>query len=227
VEVSFDQAIAELPILREFIDFLHSQTGVYMDCLTSFKGNRVRIELQAARVLRRRPNRAKEGAVMWSSLEDPSEPDVIHQRITRTSDYVRANERDGFNEQQICWSLIVFSFAFWDEEVRPRVARNRIVQPNDIRVDVFGDLRILRNAIIHNTGTLKQSDFDRLKILQPYCSPGQKLAFTHRQMRSIFDELHKGVAALALDYAGKFPGAPDLSKVTGIAIFDSLSRPAK
>jgi hypothetical protein len=227
LEISFVQATAELPILRQFIDFLNSQAGVYMDCLTSFKGNRVRIELQAARVLKRSPAKRRDGAVMWTSLEDPSQPDIIHQRIIRTPDYVKANANDGFNEQQICWSLIVFIFAFWDEEVRPRIARNRNVQPGDIKINVFGDLRLLRNAIVHNAGTLKQTDFDRLKILQSYCAADQKLTLTHRQMRSLFDDLHRGVASIAFDYAGKFPGAPDLSEIKGIAISGPLSPPIK
>ena len=37
---------AELDVLREFIDFVNRQVGVYCDCLSGFQGNKVRIERQ-------------------------------------------------------------------------------------------------------------------------------------------------------------------------------------
>ena len=39
---------AELKILREFIDFVNRQVGVYCDCLASFQGNHARVERQVA-----------------------------------------------------------------------------------------------------------------------------------------------------------------------------------
>jgi hypothetical protein len=39
-----------LETLREFIDFVNCQVGVYMDALTGFAGNKTRIEFQVARL---------------------------------------------------------------------------------------------------------------------------------------------------------------------------------
>jgi hypothetical protein len=46
------KALAELDVLRGFIDFVNRQVGVYCDCLSSFYGNKVRVERQVARVTR-------------------------------------------------------------------------------------------------------------------------------------------------------------------------------
>ena len=32
-QIDMDKALAELPILRDFIDFVNRQVGVYSDCL--------------------------------------------------------------------------------------------------------------------------------------------------------------------------------------------------
>ena len=40
------KTLAEVDILRAFIDFVNKQVGVYCDCLASFEGNKVRIERQ-------------------------------------------------------------------------------------------------------------------------------------------------------------------------------------
>ena len=79
-----------LETLREFIEFVNHQVGVYMDALAGFAGNKTRIEVQVARVLCRTQQRKDSDGVnvmVWSSFEDPGSPDIIHNRITRAADY--------------------------------------------------------------------------------------------------------------------------------------------
>jgi hypothetical protein len=73
------KALAELDVLRGFIDFVNRQVGVYCDCLSSFAGNKVRVERQSARVLRPASRRIEDGqrVITWASLEDPTHPDVF------------------------------------------------------------------------------------------------------------------------------------------------------
>jgi hypothetical protein len=109
------KALAELEVLRGFIDFLNRQVGVYCDCLSGFESNRVRIERQVARVTRPSSQRIENGqpVIVWASVEDPTHPDVIHQRIIRADEFIRVNSEAGFNEQQVCWSIIVFIYTYW------------------------------------------------------------------------------------------------------------------
>src|ERR1035441_4454910 len=108
------KALAELEVLRGFIDFVNRQIGVYCDCLSSFQGNKVRIERQVARVSHPVSRRIENGQIilMRASLEDPTRPDVIHQRIIRTDEFITANSEAGFNEQQVCWSLNDIGFVY-------------------------------------------------------------------------------------------------------------------
>jgi hypothetical protein len=220
MDISHDQAIAELPVLREFIDFLNRQVGVYMDCLAGFEGNRVRIERQVVREARPASRKMENGipVVVWTSLEDPSQPGIIHNRISHSDEYIRENSEAGYNEQQVCWSIIVFVFAYWDEEVRPKIARIRRIEPNDIKIDALGDLRILRKAIIHNGGVLTKAEHAKMKEMSGLCRPEEKITLTHDQMHKIFVHLKRAIAQILMDYAGKFPGAPDISGITGVAI---------
>jgi hypothetical protein len=115
------KALAELDVLRGFIDFVNRQVGVYCDCLSSFYGNKVRVERQVARVTRPASRRIENGqtVITWASLENPTRPDVIHHRTIRADEFIAANSEAGFNEHQVCWSIIVFIFSYWDEEIRP------------------------------------------------------------------------------------------------------------
>jgi hypothetical protein len=215
-----DKALAELAILRGFIDFINRQVGVYCDCLAGFQGNKARIERQMPRVQRPAGRRIEAGrpVIVWASVEDPSSPDVLHHRITRADEYVRENSEAGFNERQICWAIIVFIFAYWDEEIRPQIARIRGVVPNDVRLDAFGDLRILRKNIMHNSGVLTATDHAKLKLMADLCRPDSVIAPTHDQMHRIFVLIKQAIGALILEYTGRLPGAPDPAEIVSVAI---------
>jgi hypothetical protein len=216
----FEKARAELPILRSFIDFVNSQVGVYCDCMSSFRGNKVLIERQKARVNRPSGMRIKDGkpVILRTSVEDPNSPDVIHQRIIKVDDFIAANAEAGFNHQQICWAIIVFTFAYWDEEIRPQIARVRGVKSDDVKLDELGDLRILRKNIVHNGGVLPPSEYAKLKVMQPLVQPDQPITLTHDQMHRVFVHVKQAIAKLILGYTGDLPGAPKASEIVGIAI---------
>jgi len=215
-----DKALAELEVLRGFIDFVNRQVGVYCDCLAGFEGNKVRIERQIPRVQRPVSRRIEKGqpVIVWESLEDPASPDVIHQTISRAEDFISRNGEAGFNEQQICWSIVVFMFAYWDEEIRPRIADIRGVKTDDVKLDALGDLRLLRKSIIHNGGVISATDYSKLKVMTALCAPDAALSFTHDQMHKIFVHVKQAIAALILEYTGHLPGAPQASEIVDIGI---------
>lgn len=212
--------LAELAVLREFIDFVNLQVGVYCDCLAGFQGNKVRIEHQVARVNRPTSRRIEDGqpVIVWASVEDPTRPDIVHHRIIRADEFVKVNSEAQFNEQQICWSIIVFLFAYWDEGVRPKVAKIRGVATNDVQVNALGDLRLLRKGIVHNGGAISGTDHAKLKVLSHICKADQKLAFTHDEMHAIFVSVKNAIASLILEHTGHLPEAPKAEDVVGIAI---------
>jgi len=216
----FEKATAELPILRRFIDFVNQQVGVYSDCLSGFQGNKARIEGQKARVQVPTGRRMENGrpVIVYTSVEDPTSPDVIYHRIIRADEFIATNAESGFNEQQTCRAIIVFIFAFWDEEIRPRIAEVRGVKSSDVKLDEFGDLRILRHSIIHNSGILPAAEYAKLKVMQELVKPDAPITFTHDQMHKVFIHTEQAIGRLILKYTGSLPGAPDASELVSIAI---------
>ncbi|TPJ37169.1 hypothetical protein [Mesorhizobium sp. B2-8-3] len=216
----FDKAVAELPILRGFIDFVNAQVGVYMDCLSGFQGNTARIERQVSRQLRRDGTKIEDGqeVVMFASFEDPSRPEVIHHRIIAAENFLSSNSASGFNHQQICWSIIVFVFAYWDEEIRPQIAKVRGVNPDEVKLDAMGDFRILRNSVIHNKGIISAVDYAKLKVMGDMVKAGEPVTISYDHMHRVFVLIKQAIAELMLHYTGHLPGAPKASELRGIAI---------
>lgn len=211
---------AELKILRELIDFLNRQVGVYCDCLSSFEGNKIRVERQVARVNFPTEHVLRNGVttIVSSSVEDPTHPDIIIHRLVKSNEFLNQNSERGFNERQICWAIVLLMFAFWDEDLRPKIATIRGVKTNDVRVDAFGDLRLLRNCIAHNRGVLSASDHKSMKIMGLLCEPAKLFSPSHDQMHKIFIALKNAIGTLILSHVGHLPGAPDAKTIVGVAI---------
>ena len=165
-DFNFDSA-AELPILRDFIDFVNKQSSVYVDCLNGFDGNTVRIERQVARITFPAGKGLCDGQdlTVYDCMEDPRQPDSIHNIIRKGSSYLNDNREGGFNEQQIFWSI----------------------KPNDIKIDALGDLRILRKAVVHAKGIVTDAEHAKLKKMSELVEPGAKLALGAPSPEDIVD----------------------------------------
>jgi hypothetical protein len=83
--------------------------------------------------------------VVWASYTDPTKPDIIHNQIIRSDEYLEANRPGGRNEQQHSRAILIFLFTYWEAEIRPRLARAKGVAPNDIQSDIMGDLILQRD----------------------------------------------------------------------------------
>src|SRR5260221_12292572 len=173
-------------VIREYIALVNAQVGVYMDALSGFAGHHVRIERQVNRVLglsTRLDPKSREQVIVWTSYEDPSRPDVIHNRIIRADEYIAINERDGSNEVQQARSVIIFLFTYWELEIRPRLAAAAGVDLNEIQSEIMGDIRLIRHAILHVRGALRQGGHKKLKVFADK-------VFPDKTIRPNYDDIH-------------------------------------
>nr|WP_298132339.1 hypothetical protein [uncultured Pseudoxanthomonas sp.] len=215
-------------ILKDFLAFMDRQHGVYIDSMAGFAGHEVRIEQQAARVVRpsgRRLDADGNSIVMMASYEDPSRPDVIHSRIVRTSDYIADNSELGFNAQHQAYALIAFVLAYWEHETRVRLAAAQDVPLNDIKSDIFGDLMQIRHSILHTKAVLRPDKYRKLKVLQSMFEEGAPILISFEKMHEIFQHMHQACARLLIDLMG-LPDLPGgIEGLRGIAIMKQARSP--
>lgn len=199
VKEAFDVAI------RDYIDFVNEQVGVYMDALAGFAGHYTRVERQVHRISR--PTRSTidntgQRVVVWASYEDPTQPDVIHNRIIRANDYLAANAKGGSNEQQHARAVVVFLFTYWEDEIRPRLAASKGTDVGNIRSDVLGDLREVRHAILHAKSVMHPAKHRKLKKLGALFAAGEPIRLSYETMHKIFAFIKQDCARMLFDWLG-------------------------
>jgi hypothetical protein len=88
---------------------------------------------------------------------DPNLSSTLHAGRMRVSDFGALAAEGGLAEQRLGHQLIVFVYTIWDATYRPNLARSLSVEPNAIEAQIMGDLRLLRNDIVHNEGIADKS----------------------------------------------------------------------
>ena len=192
-------------VIREYIDFVNRQVGVYMDALAGFAGHHTRVERQVHRInrpVKSRIDNTDQHVVVWASYEDPTQPDVIHNRIIRASDYIAANSEGGSNAQQHSQAVLVFLFAYWEYEIRPRLATLKNVELREIGSDIMGDLKILRNVILHTKGIIRPKYHKRLKKLSDMFVVDQPVHISYESMHRIFVLIKQDCARMLFEWQG-------------------------
>lgn len=175
-----------------------------MDALAGFSGHHSRVERQVHRVQRKVAQRNENGetVMVWASYEDPSRPDVIHNRIVRAQDYLAANRPGGSNEQQHARAVVVFLFTYWEDEIRPRLGKAKGVAPNEISSNIMGDLRIMRHAILHAKAILRAEEHRRLRVVGDMFPQEEEIRLEYEDMHRLFVLIKRDCARLIYEWLG-------------------------
>ena len=201
---------------------------VYMDALGGFAGHYARVSRQVHRSLgpiKRHNPSEREKIFVWASYEDPSRPDVIHNRIVRADDYLAINSRGGSNETQQALSILVFLFTAWELDIRPRLAKAANVELNDVASDIMGDLRIIRHATLHAKGVLAKDEHRRLRSLGAVFSPEAAIRPSYDDMHQIFVAIKQDCARLMANWLNVPTSVLDPKDLTDVAIQFPTRRP--
>lgn len=208
-------------VIQDFITFVNGQQGMYMDALAGLAGHHTETERQAHRESRpvgTRLNRKGERVVVWASYEDPSKPDIIHHRIIRAVDYIAINAAGGSNEQQHAQAVLVFLYTYWELETRPRLAAAKGCDTGEIRADIMGDLRILRNVILHAKGIMRPDALKSLKKLGAWFTTGEPIHISFERMKQILIWVHQACAFLLFEWRGLPDARAQAEQIVSLAI---------
>src|SRR5947208_72990 len=68
-------------------------------------------------------------------------------------------------EMHVLGAVLIFLYTYWEDVIRPRLAACRGVEVTAVMSDIMGDLRTIRNVILHSKGILRADKHKALKVL--------------------------------------------------------------
>ena len=125
---------------------------------------------------------------------DPNDPKSTVSHVATQGDVKARNDKGGRNERFLASLCLVMLYQHWEEEFRPRIAHALGVTVKEIRVPVFGDLRLIRNSIIHKHG-IATSCVARCTVLT-WFNPDDEIVISEERFEQVVKLIHEYVDSL-------------------------------
>lgn len=110
---------------------------------------------------------------------DPNDPWNKILAVWRMSEAKVQIAKGGPVETMLGQQWIVFLFSGWEDEYRPRLARALGCSPRDLLFPVLGDIRRLRNDVVHHRGVASAEWAARCEVLHWFTEGEQIRVDTH------------------------------------------------
>lgn len=110
-----------------------------------------------------------------------------HSRLKITH-VKEAAKKDGIYSDTLAKSFITYIYAEWEEYYRHKIALSIGTKKNNIESDLMGDLRLIRNCIVHNKSIITNEHL-RLKELKWDLKEGQ-LTITIKDFSTLIDQIN-------------------------------------
>lgn len=118
---------------------------------------------------------------------DPNRPGARAHASWRLSEALKQLSVGGPVEVRLGQQWIVFMFSMWEQEFRPRLARAHGVPLDDIRYPLLGDLRRLRNDVVHHRGIATTQNAGGCEVLGHWFALGQPIALSGKHFVEFVD----------------------------------------
>lgn len=118
-----------------------------------------------------RPNKGSSTQRLFIGEGAPGEADYI--AVVNVNNIIERSKKFGDFEDIISKQTFFYIYTIWDVKYRKLMAKELNTETRNIKCDILGDVRLLRNEIAHKNATLSKEIHGSLLVLQDLFRPGQ------------------------------------------------------
>jgi hypothetical protein len=179
--------------------------GHYLDTTLGFSAALTQVcDAQTAMRSNLPPGTLEDDLAFFYGHGDPNDPEHRLQHRTTQGEFKARNAPNGPNEVRASQFLIVLLYEYWESVHRAKVAAAlALPSTDDLKIPIFGDLRILRHDVIHHVGVIRAETVKRLERVNGF-RPGQQIGLTGNEAEALVGSVY-----VALDSIVTGAGHPD------------------
>jgi hypothetical protein len=178
----------------EFVNILHDIYGFYADSTTSFtqflkefetsqKINSLKLKVSVEEL---------DKATMTYANGKPNDPDVIIFHECTQKELKDRMKKTGKNTNYVSQFSLAMIYEFWENKYREKFSEAIGLKKNDLKSDIFGDIRLIRHDILHARGLATINNSSKTKILK-WFQEGELILITEEKFQNVIVEIFKYV----------------------------------
>ena len=183
-QYSADKAIE---ILETFRDYCQQQYIAFF--FTQLGSDHVRNKFKEISEQQNNENtKVSVGSQVPNLEQSPGQSTIAQMDL---ADILEGLKTRGEFENQHANALVVFIYHLWDDNFRKKIAASLSIPTKKVTCDLMGDIRKIRNKIIHHQSVIPQNLPNSLKILSRIwdIKPG-KLLVSSDMIRSLMEQIN-------------------------------------
>jgi hypothetical protein len=118
-------------------------------------------------------------------IGNPGKKDSFTKYISKIGKTKERNKRDGENYKIVANLCLVLIYHYWEDYYREKIANANGHEKNELKLDIFNDIRIIRHSIIHNK-SIAIEEVKKLKFLK-WFKKGDKIEIDAKQLEQIIE----------------------------------------
>ncbi|MDR2220981.1 MAG: hypothetical protein LBE24_10470 [Methylobacillus sp.] len=195
-------------LFREFSSKLEQLHTLYLDSVVGYSILHERLDSYQERIrvlLDNHEHAAKEFqdtcSIIYKNLSNRDVMPVSLSPVMKQGQMRERVESDGINTLLLGSQCIVSAYTYWEEYLRIEIGKaigvlsqdattgeeTRKILNKHVTSDLWGDIRYIRNSIVHNNG-VANAEISSCKLIK-WFSPGQPIKLNYERMRMIFLEM--------------------------------------
>lgn len=181
-------------ILDEFLSLSRELVGVYFDATVGFYRNKTGLEKDQLRMYEEfkkdNPDYTLEELDKAAYAYGEGDPNVAMPNIFHYStqkEYKQRNSEDGRNYQFIGNMCLITIYQYWEDFYRSELAKSFSIDKDDLKSDLFGDIRLIWHSIIHHK-SIALEEINRCKLLK-WFSPGENIFIDKEKLLEVINNI--------------------------------------
>jgi hypothetical protein len=220
VAMTSDQVKA-VALLNEYAALVGDAYALYLDAGSAMPRFATFIEEQQQRNLKQFKGQADapqtieqlDAANFFYGKGDPNYPGSRVQHVSTQGELKARNQEDGSNCRTVSRVVILTIYQFWEDHYRQQFALAVEKAKNDIASDFFGDIRHIRNDIIHHRNYASERVL-KCKTLK-YFEPGDEIFLSKEEVMEVMVKFRIALDDLCVEFTGATGGYADRESVAG------------